>query len=138
MNTRDLISYDLEELRAAAARRPRGYYDHVVSMGRVAAGRVWLTPEIHTQLANYYRSALPEPKFSEMSRNFSAAIARWAKSGFSVASRTQVKDRQQTCESCRLWDGSARSGWGKCRHTKCGCTMIKWWLASERCPDGKW
>jgi len=46
--------------------------------------------------------------------------------------------RSDACNACEYWDASARLGLGKCKHKKCGCTKFKRWMATEKCPLGKW
>ncbi len=66
------------------------------------------------------------------------ALGRWAFAGFPVATSKVVDARKAACQKCEFWDGSARLGLGKCNHEKCGCTKLKWWLSTEKCPDGRW
>ena len=91
---------------------------------------------IRNMAANPARPA--EPTALELASNFASAVARWAAAGFQVASREAYDGRTAACAACEFWDGSARLGLGKCAHKKCGCTRFKRWLASERCPLGKW
>lgn len=46
--------------------------------------------------------------------------------------------RTSACTACTYWDGSSRLGLGTCNHHGCGCTKLKRWLATERCPAGRW
>ena len=81
---------------------------------------------------------MPDPTPSQMVENFAEAVKEWAGAGFAVASRETAMARGSTCGQCDLWDAAARLGLGKCNSPKCGCTMLKWFLASSRCPEGKW
>lgn len=73
---------------------------------------------------------LEEPTTWELMRNFAGAVARWAEAGFAVTTRDQFYLRKVTCDSCSEWTGRT------CR--RCGCTRLKLWLATERCPAGRW
>lgn len=81
---------------------------------------------------------LPEPTIAELASNFAMATARWAAAGFVVVNPADYAARSAVCQACEFWDDSARLGLGKCRHTQCGCTRFKRWLATEKCPMGKW
>lgn len=83
--------------------------------------------------------ALPDPPtITEMTRNFAGAMLRWAGSGFATVDEVAFRLRLAQCRACPHWDEAARAGAGKCNHPKCGCTKAKLWLASERCPLGRW
>ena len=82
------------------------------------------------------RSSASGPTVSELARNLTIATAKWVASGFKVTSQTQYAARVAACDACPKWDSSARFGLGKCQ--ACGCTRFKRWLASEKCPLGKW
>lgn len=66
------------------------------------------------------------------------AMVRWEATGFKTCDTNEYYRRYAICLQCPLWDDTARLGFGKCKHPKCGCTKAKLWLASEACPDGKW
>jgi hypothetical protein len=133
-----MISIDVAAFEAACAQRPAGYREHVLSLGKIAHGRLWLRPEDHTYLANFYRGQeLPEPRWNN-ARNLLLALGKWAKAGFPVASQETLKHRARACRACPHWSDEARGGLGKCHHHACGCTRLKWWLQTEKCPDGRW
>jgi len=79
-----------------------------------------------------------DPTPAELATNFAAAMHRWASSGFSTVSSELYAGRAAVCAGCDQWDASARFGLGKCNAPGCGCTRFKQWLATERCPLGKW
>jgi hypothetical protein len=81
---------------------------------------------------------IAEPRPIELVENFAGAMARWAGAGFKTATREQYDSRMVICGHCPHWDGKARFGLGICRAPGCGCSRFKQWLASERCPLGKW
>lgn len=70
--------------------------------------------------------------------NFAEAITSWAQAGFPVVSESTFKERAYTCLQCPFWDNTVRVRLGKCNHPKCGCTILKAWLATEACPDNRW
>lgn len=84
------------------------------------------------------KPTIAEPSILELTKNFAGAMAKWILAGFKCVSEEIYKARRAACDSCPLWDGAARGGWGKCQHKKCGCTKYKLLLATEKCPDGKW
>lgn len=82
--------------------------------------------------------ALSEPTVMELAANFVGAMERWATAGFPVADKAVYAARSAVCDTCEFWDGTARFGLGKCKAPGCGCTSMKRWLATERCPLNKW
>lgn len=139
MTSESTVSYWLEDLVKVSQRRPAGYLDHVLSLAvRNLGGRVWLTAEDHGYLVNLYRDELPEPRMTELAHRAGRALLKWARAGFPVADEATITQRRAACQSCPHWQAQARRGLGKCGHAKCGCTKLKWWLATERCPDGRW
>ena len=76
------------------------------------------------------------PNGFDMIRNFGTSIAAWATSGFLIADKETFTRRLAICEACPFWNPRARFALGKCE--KCGCTKLKHWLATERCPDKRW
>jgi hypothetical protein len=134
-----MISFSVEDFDEACLIRPQGYREHVLSYGKIEYGRVWLKPEDHTYLANYYRKEeLTEPRFGDIITNFGKAVGRWVSAGFPVAPKKLIEERKQACESCPFWESQSRVGLGKCTHEECGCTKFKWWLLTEKCPDNRW
>lgn len=85
-----------------------------------------------------HREPPPEPTIAHMAANFLTATARWLAAGAPVVARETFEHRLATCRACEYWDEAARAGAGKCNHPNCGCTKAKLWLATEKCPIGKW
>lgn len=79
-------------------------------------------------------AGVEEPTTLELAANFAGAVGRWSAAGFPVVSAEVCASRADACDGCELWDAKARLGLGKCRAPGCGCTSLKRWLASERCP----
>lgn len=79
----------------------------------------------------------------ERTIQFGRAMIEWARSGFTCVSPEQYRERFQTCtvddgsgDPCPEWNGEATFGYGKCG--ACGCTRVKLFLATEKCPKHKW
>lgn len=89
-------------------------------------------------LAYRQRPAPAEPTAAELATNFTGAMEGWARAGCPVVSQEQYAERSAACAACEHWDGAARLGLGKCNAPGCGCTKFKRWLATEKCPLGKW
>lgn len=83
---------------------------------------------------------LPDP--GEIAQNFGQAMARWTAAGFPTVTREVYQRRTAICQGddgrpkCEHWKPGKLPWSGRCR--KCGCTKLKHWLATERCPVGKW
>ena len=138
-----MIQFTLSQLREKAAIRPPAYFDDVLLLATVEGEVVSLREEDHRLLVEKYRGvqvAKPpeEPSPVELAANFATAVTKWVEAGFPVVSAEVFRRRSLACDSCEYWDGAARFGLGKCTHKKCGCTRMKRWLATEKCPLGKW
>lgn len=83
-----------------------------------------------------------EPSMKDMAVNLVSALGAWAAAGFPVLSAEDARARGEQCSGsetkpkCAHWQPDARGGFGKC--TLCGCTNLKWWLATAKCPRQKW
>jgi hypothetical protein len=76
-------------------------------------------------------------KAAHMAKSLAGAAARWAASGFPLASPKALAARLDVCYACEWWDAQGFRGTGRCR--KCGCsTQAKLRMATSKCPLGKW
>jgi hypothetical protein len=76
-------------------------------------------------------------EFLKQCASASAAVSRFARSGFAATPPEILAAREATCRACPEWDAAALNATGRCR--KCGCsTWAKLRMATERCPLGKW
>lgn len=137
-----MIHFTRAQLYEKATIRPAGYLEDVLALASVEGEVLSLDHESHQRLAAKYRTplaeALREPTMSELAGNFTKSVARWVHAGFPVVPNEVYATRTTLCESCEFWDGVARMGLGKCTHKNCGCTKMKRWLSTEKCPLGKW
>ena len=84
----------------------------------------------------------PESGWAKLSLKFAAAMFTWAKAGFKVVPWATFKSRLETCRGspttprCEQFRPHDVFGMGRCG--KCGCTTLKLFLATERCPLNKW
>lgn len=83
-------------------------------------------------------SGLMEPSAVEITTNGLKAFGRWIAAGLPVVDDETLSARKSACGKCQLWQPEARAGLGRCNHKSCCCTKLKWWLQTEKCPDGKW
>ena len=81
---------------------------------------------------------LAEPTITELASSFATALGKWASLGFPIAGKASYEARCLACSKCEHWSDDARLGLGKCSAPGCGCTRLKRWLATEKCPLGKW
>ena len=72
----------------------------------------------------------------DMARNFTKAVAGWAGAGFPMVSEKEFQKRAEICAACPHWNDAARHGMGSC--DLCGCSRAKLFMATQRCPIGKW
>ena len=133
-----MICLSRSKLQKAALQRPPGYLEDILGHATFQGDKVCFDDEIYAYLRNKYLGSLVEPTVTELAGNFVEAIRKWALSGFPVASEEIYAERAAICGQCEFWDGAARAGLGQCTAPGCGCTRFKRFLATERCPLGKW
>ena len=133
-----MIKVKINKIREASNVRPAGYFDDVMSYGKVNGEYLELSDDDYALLSAKYSADIPPPKISDLVTNFSTAITKWVSAGFPTLDENEFTDRYKICSSCKFWDESARFNLGKCKHTKCGCTKFKIWMRTEKCPIGKW
>lgn len=132
------------EIEKRAVSRPQGYLEDVLSHGKIDGDHVVFDSENYNKLIVKYRKIkiIKEPKetpsLAEMATNFAKAFSNWASEGFPIVSKQIFDERMEICSKCQFWSDDARGGLGKCNQPSCGCTKIKFWLATEQCPIGKW
>jgi hypothetical protein len=132
-----------EQIAQVAAALGAGFHADVTRGATRRPDLAWAIEPAHwfSTLARYRRHATPapaEPTLAELAANFTSAVARWIGAGAPVVAEATYHARAAACAACSLWDASARAGLGKCQAPGCGCTKLKRWLATERCPLGKW
>ena len=74
-----------------------------------------------------------EPESEGAVSRFAGAIKGWVKAGAPKAPIAARKLRKEICLACEHWQAAPIP---KCK--VCGCTGLKRWMATERCPLGKW
>jgi DNA-binding FadR family transcriptional regulator len=126
-----MIFIPLSHLAERAQGMPEGYLAEVLEKGSVKGDALEIADEQYHALIDKYS---PEPSLAEMAANFTQAVARWVKAGFPVTTEKAIKSRKTICHSCEHHRPDALVM--KC--AKCGCAKVKIWLATERCPIGKW
>lgn len=139
------LRFPLDQLETHCATRKKGFCDEVRKRAEYEGADIIIQFSDWVELTRKHRIPHPpsyiasdEPTIAELASNFAGAIARWSSDGFPVVTAGQYKDRAAACETCEHWDGSARLGLGKCKAPGCGCTKLKRWLATEKCPLAKW
>lgn len=111
----------------AAPTKPPGYLAAVLDAGRVDGEWVELEDHDYRDLAQRF----PPIATAKAARLTRSAI-RWVTHGLHVTPDAQHFDRSCVCSLCPAWDARA----GRCN--ECGCYAVKLWLATERCPIGRW
>lgn len=130
----------LEQIHRKAAQRPPGYAEDVISKGRVEGTTLVLDDDAYLELVRKYRGAppkafnYPEPSLLDLARNFSLAVANFVKAGCPVVDELELVHRRETCYGCDKW--KPQGLYARC--ALCGCSKLKLWLRTERCPLGKW
>ena len=130
--------FNIIQLKASADRRPTGYVDFIFAHGKFEGDMVVLDQAALMALREKFpppppRPQPPTPTLAELAENFAGAMSGWAQAGFKVVERAEYERRHTACLSCEFWQPDARLGLGKCK--KCGCSRVKLWLFTSRCPD---
>lgn len=73
-----------------------------------------------------------KPTKLQMARQFAYESTRWAVYGAPRVSEEVFQFRLDQCEGCHFWNGQSAFGYGKCG--KCGCSGLKLFMATTRCP----
>ena len=128
----------LTDIHARAKHRPPGYVDRVLAAGVVVSDKflgdvLEIDPVEHAKLVQDYQGS---PPIADLVRNFAGAVTRWVRAGLPVVRDETFRVRYDTCGGCEHWHPEGNLGLGKC--DRCGCASIKLWMATERCPLGKW
>lgn len=77
-----------------------------------------------------------------MAKDFALAMIRWAKAGFRFVPYETFKYRYEKCTGtstqprCQFFTTFPVFGLTRCG--KCGCSSVKLYLPSEKCPVKKW
>ena len=76
------------------------------------------------------------PSLAERAASFMRSATQWASNGFKCVSHEDYEKRLETCRGCERWSGEALFGLGRCG--KCGCSGVKLYMDTEKCPLNKW
>jgi hypothetical protein len=76
------------------------------------------------------------PTVSEMAATFAGSVKRWVSNGMGVTNFETYHARLSVCKTCDRWNGEALFGLGRCG--KCGCSGLKLYMDTEKCPLSKW
>src|SRR5260370_29940520 len=139
----------LSSLESFAANRPAAYKQQMLQAGNVIGSELEIPPEICARIHTDYprlpvteAAQLETPSLPDLASNFLAAIASWVAAGFPLRTEAEASRILTVCKgsadglqpACPEWLGDAIVP--RCR--KCGCTALKPWLATEKCPLQKW
>lgn len=58
----------------------------------------------------------------------------WARQGAPIAPRERRKARQAACDACPFYKATGNLGFGECGAPGCGCSRVKTWLLTAKCP----
>ena len=136
-----MIKVKIEKIKERSKDRPSGYFEEVISYGKINGEFIELNEIDYEFLVKKYNNNakdIPEPNAIDLLSNFSTAVSKWVLAGFPVLSEKEFNKRFEFCSNCKFWDSSVRFNLGKCKHNKCGCTKFKLWLKTEKCPIEKW
>lgn len=82
------------------------------------------------------------PSWTALALQFGASMFRWVKAGMPITTWEQFKARHVKCtgdeNNPRCPHFSKFEGLGITKCGKCGCSSVKLFLGTEKCPVGKW
>lgn len=139
----------LTELETAAATKPEGYYDDVMSKGTVDGEYLIISIENYTALVKKYspnkiidvpestccNKKLPGVKqqMANVAKSLGQTVKAIVKQQPVLASEDTINNRKNICETCEFWIAANK------RCSICGCfTNAKIKLANEKCPKNFW
>ena len=125
----------------AAKDRPEGYIEDLKLLASSYNNeRLEFTKENYELLRFKYLQITPSVPLDtkQVLKNFGSAAKRWVKAGFEVVPKAVFDNRSKICEECPFWSGNTTPGYPINFCTKCGCTKLKAYLPTEKCPIGKW
>ncbi len=82
------------------------------------------------------------PSWTKLALQFAGSMLKWIKAGAPVTTWEEFKARYVRCTGddktpqCPYFTKFAGLGIPRCGG--CGCSSIKLWLKTERCPKGRW
>jgi hypothetical protein len=79
---------------------------------------------------------LSRVSISTKALTFLQAMRTWKSAGFPLPTRRMIHNRLTICKACEQFLPGGNLMLGECK--KCGCTKLKTFLATEKCPLGKW
>ena len=125
----------VSKIHEAAASRPPGYVETVLSRGTVKGEWLEIDPETLADLRDRFRPKTPPP-VSVMAANLARAAAAEVKAriaGTPPLDPEEIERRMATCRECENFIH------GQNRCALCGCfAALKSRLRSQHCPVGKW
>lgn len=139
-----ILKFPAKNLPLSSVGMDEGFQRAVLARAKIEGGMLSIASEDWHELIRLHvirtnRSTyIPEPTALELAANFTGALARWSAAGFPTVSAEAYAARGAVCDTCAHWQPQARLGLGKCAAPGCGCTSLKRWLATEKCPLGKW
>lgn len=137
-----ILRFPLESLPAHCVGRGPGFADAVLAAAKIEGGQIVIPITDWQHLVREHvtgkTSGPPEPTVAALATNFAGALSRWTAAGFPTVSPEVYAFRSGVCDACQYWDPAARFGLGKCNAPGCGCTSLKRWLATEKCPLDRW
>ena len=131
----ETIKFSIKAIEGMAKNRPAGYYEDIISSGRVVGDYVEIDHFKAIELVEKYKNYQKMPSLSQMAKNLGRAISNeiMAIAGKKKPTSEKLSEkRMEICNSCEFIDRKSK------RCTKCGC-FLKWKTAwrSQKCPVGK-
>lgn len=102
----------------------------------------WMNKEIQENAARHgfppeqFLSESQGPSLLTRAFTFAHAAKEWVKAGMPITDHEGVEWRVGICKTCPYWKGETSPFHVMCG--KCGCSGLKLFLATSRCPDGRW
>lgn len=72
------------------------------------------------------------PSLAARIAQFGHSMKQWMADGVPVVSQEEFDRRLVSCHTCQYWGGSSAFGYAACG--KCGCSGLKLFLSTSRCP----
>lgn len=128
-----MITISRDGLEKAAASKAQGYLQAVLSVANdLGSGLLGIEESDYARIVREYST----PPLHEQAMTLAVAMTCFVQSGGKVSSQSLIDHRFSVCKACKWWKPGRFLF--TCGCSKCGCTGIKLWVESEKCPAGKW
>jgi hypothetical protein len=110
----------------------KGYIDDILANSTVDGDNLIISYEKFFEIKTKYKT----PSAISQAKHLIKSLKEWAASGLKVCNPKEVIQRSAICKGCKFFKDGQSVYFPRC--TKCGCTNLKNYIKTTKCPIGKW